>query len=85
MMPIQEVRALLEKAFPGDTIRLISPLGDNHHFQCELISSRFEGKGMVEQHQMVYRALGDAMAEAVHALALRTYTPEQWRKQEGRV
>ena len=84
MMPLKELRGLLEQAFPGDIIHLTSPMGDDNHFQCVLVSSRFEGKGMVEQHQMVYRALGNAMAEAVHALALRTYTPEQWRRQEGR-
>ena len=84
MMPIKELRALLEKEFVGDTIHLTSPMGDDNHFQCVVISRRFEGKGMVEQHQMVYRALGGAMAEAVHAFALKTYTPDQWQKQGGR-
>jgi len=37
----------------------------------------------VQQHQMVYRAIGDHMREAVHALALRTYTPEQWKTAAG--
>lgn len=80
MMPIAELRNMLEQAFPGDEIHLSSPMGDDNHFQCIVVSDRFQGRSMVEQHQLVYRALGDAMQEAVHALALRTYTPEQWEK-----
>jgi acid stress-induced BolA-like protein IbaG/YrbA len=84
MMPIAEVRGLLEQAFPGDQIELSSPMGDDHHFQLVIVSPRFTGKTMVEQHQMVYRALGGAMREAIHALAMRTFSPEQWRKQQSR-
>ena len=83
MMPIKEVRKMLEQAFPGDTIHLTSPMNDDHHFECVVVSGKFDGKSMVEQHQLVYAALGDAMAEAVHALALRTYTPGQWEKVRG--
>ena len=78
MMPINDLRALLEQAFPGDHVDLNSPMNDDHHFQCVVVSPQFEGKSMVQQHQMVYQAIGDHMREAVHALALRTYTPEQW-------
>jgi len=80
MMPIAELRKLLEDAFPGDQIHLTSPMGDDNHFQCVVVSPRFEGKLPVERHQMVYQALGDAMDEAVHALSMRTYTPTQWEK-----
>ena len=83
MMPIEEVRGQLEKAFPDDRIELSSPMQDDNHFQLLIVSERFTGKSMVEQHQLVYRALGDAMQEAIHALALRTYTPEQWQKAAG--
>jgi stress-induced morphogen len=78
------VRKLLEQAFPGDAIELSSPMADDHHFQLVIVSAQFSGKSMVEQHQMVYRALGDAMREAIHALALKTYSPEQWQKQRSR-
>ena len=78
-MPIEDLRAVLEQAFPGDQISLESP--DNHHFECRVVSAQFEGKSLVKQHQLVYQALGDSMREAVHALALRTYTPKQWQTQ----
>ena len=83
MMPIQELQNMLESAFPGGQIHLSSPQGDNNHFRLVLISDRFDGKNMVEQHQLVYQALGDAMREAVHALSLKTFTPDQWAKSTG--
>lgn len=83
MMPIEDLRSKLEATFSEDVIQLTSPMQDNNHFQCVIVSPRFEGKTMVEQHQLVYQALGDAMDEAVHALALRTYTPEQWERAGG--
>ena len=84
MMPIHEMRSLLEQGFPGDTIQLDNPQGDGEHFQLRIVSERFQGMSLVEQHQLVYRALGDAMRSAVHALALKTYTPAQWAKARGR-
>jgi stress-induced morphogen len=83
MMPIYELRTLLQQAFPDDAVQLTSPMGDDNHFQCVIVSPRFAGKSPVERHQMVYAALGDAMREAVHALALKTYTPDQWDKLAG--
>jgi acid stress-induced BolA-like protein IbaG/YrbA len=81
MIPAAEVKKMLEQAFPGDHIELAS--GDDHHFQLLIVSERFAGRTPVEQHQMVYRALGGAMREDIHAMSLRTYTPEQWRKLHG--
>ena len=83
MMPIEELQSMLEAAFPGDGIHLTSPMEDNNHFQLVVVSGKFEGKTMVEQHQMVYQAVGEAMREAVHALAMKTFTPEQWAKAGG--
>ena len=81
MIPIADLRSRLEQAFPGDGVQLQS--ADNRHYQCVVVSTRFEGQSMVERHQMVYAALGNAMEEAVHALALKTYTPAQWEKMGG--
>ncbi len=84
MMPLPEVEALLQKAFPGEQVQVDNPQGDGEHYQVLIVSGRFAGKSMVEQHQLVYAALGSAMRQAIHALALRTYTPEQWAKSGGR-
>jgi acid stress-induced BolA-like protein IbaG/YrbA len=51
---------------------------DGHHFSAVIVSEQFRGKNMVKQHQLVYQALGDRMREEIHALSMKTYTPEQW-------
>lgn len=55
--------------------------GDGRHFEAVIVSKAFEGKGMVQQHQLVYKTLGDRMHEEIHALSMKTFTPEQWSKQ----
>ena len=55
--------------------------GDGDHFEAVVVSPQFEGHSMVQQHQMVYATLGDRMGGEIHALALRTYTPDDWAQQ----
>ena len=57
----------------------IEVLGDDGtHFEAVIVSPAFLGKGMVQQHQLVYAALGDRMRAEIHALSMKTYTPEAW-------
>jgi acid stress-induced BolA-like protein IbaG/YrbA len=51
---------------------------DGTHFEAVIVSPAFEGKRMVQQHQLVYAALGDRMKAEIHALGMKTYTPRQW-------
>jgi acid stress-induced BolA-like protein IbaG/YrbA len=53
---------------------------DGQHFEAVVVSPRFIGKNMVQQHQLVYRALGERMRTEIHALSIRTFTPEAWIK-----
>ncbi len=59
----------------------VEDTGGGDHFAALVVAGAFAGKSRVEQHQLVYAALGDAMRAAIHALALKTLTPEQWAKQ----
>jgi len=52
--------------------------GDGHHFEAVIVSEAFRGKSRVQQHQLVYRALGERMREEIHALSMQTLTPEDW-------
>ena len=70
--------ALIEAGLPG---AIVEVTGDGRHFEATVTSAAFEGKSPVQQHQMVYGSLGDLMQGAVHALALRTFTPQQWEQQ----
>jgi acid stress-induced BolA-like protein IbaG/YrbA len=52
--------------------------GDGQHFQALVVSAAFAGKSRVQRHQLVYAALGDRMREEIHALSMKTYSPEEW-------
>jgi BolA protein len=53
------------------------------HFDAVIVSARFEGMGLVERHRAVYAALGDLAARRVHALAIETFTPDEWRAKQS--
>ena len=57
--------------------------GDGRHFEAVIVSALFRGKAKVRQHQLVYAALGDKMREDIHALSMKTLTPEEWRAVSG--
>lgn len=81
MISPEEIKATLEHELPGSTIEMRDLTGGGDHWQVFIVSPAFEGKGLVEQHQMVYSALKEAMGDQrIHALALKTYTPAQWEK-----
>ena len=58
------------------------PAGSETHFKVVLVSEQFIDKPMLKCHRLVYSALADQLAGPVHALALHTYSPEQWNAQE---
>ncbi len=53
--------------------------GDGQHFNALIVSSAFAGKRPIQRHQMVYAALGDRMREEIHALSMKTLTPEEYQ------
>ena len=57
--------------------------GDGQHFQALVVSRAFEGRSRVQRHQQVYAALGERMREEIHALSMRTLTPEEWARAGG--
>lgn len=77
-MQAAEIKRLIEGGIPG-TEAIIKGEGD--HFEAIVISESFVGQSTVKQHQLVYGTLGNLMQAEIHALALHTYTPEQWKKQ----
>lgn len=81
MMDAQTIRNLLTAGLPGAEIHVLGD--DGAHFEARVISPDFAGKNMLQQHRDVYAALGDKMGYDIHALQLRTYTPEQWAAEQG--
>jgi acid stress-induced BolA-like protein IbaG/YrbA len=53
--------------------------GDGQHFQAVIVSPAFAGKRLIQRHQLVYAALGDRMREEIHALSMKTLTPEEFQ------
>ncbi len=53
--------------------------GDGAHFEAVIVSPAFEGKRLIARHQLVYAALGDRMREEIHALSMKTLTPEEFK------
>jgi stress-induced morphogen len=72
-MPTPEsLRSRLLAAFPGAQIEVADLTGTEDHFRAVVVAREFAGKSRVEQHSMVYAALGELMAGPIHALALTT-------------
>ena len=82
-MAPESVRRMLLAVLPDADIELVDLTVTEDHYQARVVSLAFEGKTLIEQHQIVYRALGDAMHGPIHALALKTYTPHTWAKVSG--
>lgn len=79
MINAESIKQHIETTLPCDLIHVEGE--DGYHFQALIVSSEFRGKRTVQQHQMVYRALGDKMKEEIHALSMKTLTPEEWAEQ----
>lgn len=80
MTDAKELEARIRSHLDGvEHVELEDMTGTRDHWQAVVVASAFEGKSRVQQHQLVYKALGELMAGPVHALALQTFTPEAWK------
>lgn len=79
-MTVQEIKNAIERSIPGATAHVLDPMNDGQHLQAFVIAPAFEGKMLIQQHQMVMAPLKGALAGAVHALALKTFTPAKWQE-----
>ena len=75
MVTPEQVKSYIEAGLICEHVQVA---GDGAHFEAVIVSAAFAGKNKVQQHQIVYKALGDRMREEIHALSMQTLTPEQW-------
>ena len=83
MVLSDDVKTYIQQGLDCEHVEVV---GDGHHFEALIVSAAFRGKSRVQQHQLVYRALGERMREEIHALSMQTFTPEDWagrRAQSG--
>jgi len=83
-MDTDEIRMMIERGLPGATVEVRDATGGGDHFEALVVSDRFEGLSLIERHQAVYGALGEAMRARVHALTLKTLTPAQHQNRDRR-
>ncbi len=71
-----EIERLIKDSMPDAVVSIQDLAGDGDHYSAHIVSSSFEGKSRVQQHQMVYQALQGRMGGELHALALQTAVPD---------
>jgi stress-induced morphogen len=74
-MTADEIGALIRDSLPDAEVTIEDLAGDGNHYRAHVVSAAFDGKSRVQQHQLVYRALGGRMGDELHALALTTAAP----------
>lgn len=88
--PVQRaIESKLQSGFEPQFLQVVNeshmhsvPPGSESHFKVVLVTEAFAGKRQVQRHQKVYSLLNEELAGPVHALALHTYTPEEWTEVE---
>ena len=78
MLSANQLESYITASLDCDYIKVMGD--DGTHFEAVIVSPAFEGKNMVQQHQLVYGALGDRMRAEIHALGMKTYTPQKWQE-----
>ncbi len=74
-MTSNDIEHLIAAGLPGCSVKVESE--DNTHFAAVVVSAEFEGKRQLQRHQMIYRTLGAAMGNEIHALSIEALTPEE--------
>lgn len=74
-MTPETIRQLIEDGLPGASVAVAGD--DGVHFEATVVSEAFAGKALLARHRMVYATLGELMGGAIHALSLKTLTPEE--------
>ena len=69
---LEEIKSLIKAAIPDAKITIEDLAGDDNHYSATIKSKVFSGKSKIEQHKLVYKALGEKMGNELHALALNT-------------
>lgn len=78
MLPTPEqIKAYIEAGLDCTHVEVA---GDGQHFNAVIVSSAFAGKRPIQRHQIVYAALGDRMRAEIHALSMKTLTPEEFQQ-----
>ena len=76
MPSAEELKQRIESTLPGARAEVEDLTGGGDHFRAEVVSEQFAGLSRIEQHQLVYGVFGDEVGGPIHALSIKTSTPE---------
>jgi stress-induced morphogen len=76
MPTAEELKDRIEGALPGARVEIEDLTGGGDHFRAEVVSERFSGLSRIEQHKLVYDVFGAEVGGPIHALSIKTATPE---------
>ena len=79
-MNAAEVQALIQTGLPGAQVRVASD--DDTHFEAVIVAPQFEGRRMIQRHQLVYATLGELMGREIHALSIQAFAPSERSEQK---
>ena len=83
-MDAADLKKRIAGALPDADIQIKDLTGTGDHFEARIVSAEFKGKSMIDQHKLVYGPLQDLLKTGeLHALALKTFSPEDWEKHSG--
>jgi acid stress-induced BolA-like protein IbaG/YrbA len=74
----KQIEKIISNAMPDAQVTVSDPMNDGAHLEAIVICESFAGMSLVNQHRQVMRSLKDSFSGDLHALALKTYTPEKW-------
>jgi stress-induced morphogen len=77
MPTASELKERIERALPGATANVEDLTGGGDHFRAEVVSDRFAGLSPIDRHRLVYDVFGEEVGGPIHALSLKTSTPEE--------
>lgn len=83
MMTVEDVVKLVQTTVPGAEVFARDLTGTGDHFEAFIVSSDFVNKSRLQRHQQVLQGVQEAMKGPLHAFTFKTYTPEEWEKQQG--
>lgn len=78
------IKNLLEKDLENVLVELFDPRNDGKHLEAVIVSSSFENLSLLERHRKVKESLKELFADQIHALSIKTYTNQEWRKKYDR-
>lgn len=79
MVTPESIQLNIAQGMATEHLRVV---GDGQHFEAVIVSEAFSGKNRVQRHQLVYQTLGDRMRAEIHALSMKTFTPQEWLDQK---